>query len=114
VTSAAGEATWADFERVSLRAGTIRKVEPFPEARRPAYKLWIDLGPFGIKQPSAQLTVLYTPADLVDRQVVCAATRQRVAQRSGARTPARSRRAVLTRAFWKLGKSTTIRGVLTR
>jgi tRNA-binding protein len=70
--SAPPAATFADFERVGLRAGTIRAVEPFPEARKPAYKLWIDFGPFGTKQSSAQLTVLYTPADLVGRQVICA------------------------------------------
>jgi len=68
----AAAATWADFERVSLRAGTIRRVEPFAEARKPAYKLWIDFGAFGLKQSSAQLTVLYAPADLVGRQVICA------------------------------------------
>lgn len=68
----AGQATREDFERVGLRAGTIRRVEPFPEARRPAYKLWIDFGPFGIKSSSAQLTALYSPGALVGRQVVCA------------------------------------------
>ena len=65
-------ANWADFERIGLRAGTIRRVEPFPEARNPAYKLWVDFGSFGIKQSSAQLTALYTAEELLDRQVICA------------------------------------------
>jgi tRNA-binding protein len=65
-------ASWADFERVALRAGTIRQVEFFAQARTPAYKLWIDFGPYGVKQSSAQLTALYAPDTLMGRQVICA------------------------------------------
>lgn len=67
-----GTATLADFQRVGLRIGTILRVEPFPEARKPAFKVWIDFGPHGVKQSSAQLTALYSPADLIGRQVICA------------------------------------------
>ena len=72
MSAVAEPATWVDFERVGLRAGTIRRVEPFPEARNPAYQLWIDFGAFGVKQSSAQLTALYSPETLVGRQVICA------------------------------------------
>ena len=64
------EITWADFEKVELRAGTIVEVEDFPQARKPAYKLKIDFGEFGIRQSSAQLTVHYTREELVGRQVL--------------------------------------------
>jgi tRNA-binding protein len=61
---------WEEFERVDLRVGTIVRAEPFPEARKPAYKLWVDLGALGVKQSSAQLTVRYTPDDLIGTQVL--------------------------------------------
>ena len=65
------EITYADFERVDIRVGTIVAAEPYPEARKPAFKLRIDFGPvIGEKKTSAQITRHYTPEDLVARQVM--------------------------------------------
>ena len=63
--------TWDAFESVELRVGTILRVEEFPEARKPAYKVWVDFGPeLGEKKTSVQITRLYTPESLVGRQIV--------------------------------------------
>ncbi len=64
--------TWADFEKVELRVGTILSVADFPEAKKPSFKLKIDLGTeVGIKKSSAQITHLYTKEQLVGKQVLC-------------------------------------------
>lgn len=62
--------TWAEFEQVHLCAGTVVRVEPFPEARKPAWKLWVDFGPHGVRKTSAQVRALYEKDDLVGRQIV--------------------------------------------
>jgi tRNA-binding protein len=61
---------WSDFEKVELRVGTILEAYEFPEARRPAYKLKVDFGEFGIKISSAQITKHYKIADLPGKQIV--------------------------------------------
>ena len=61
---------WADFERVDMRVGVVVDAREFPEARRPAYQLWVDFGPLGVKRSSAQITARYAPAELIGRRVV--------------------------------------------
>jgi len=64
------EITYDDFEKVDIRVGRIKRAEAFPRARKPAYKLWIDFGEFGVKQSSAQITRLYGTDELAGRLVV--------------------------------------------
>jgi tRNA-binding protein len=62
--------TWAEFEKVDMRVGTVLEAEVYAEARNPSYKLLIDFGPMGTKRSSAQITVLYKPEDLIGTQVI--------------------------------------------
>ncbi len=63
--------TYEEFEQVNLRSGTIVKVETFPKARKPAFKIWADFGnEIGVLQTSAQVTVHYTPETLLGKQIV--------------------------------------------
>jgi|SRR5690606_38610942 len=62
---------WTQFTKVDMRVGTIIKVEPFPEAHKPAFKLTIDFGSeIGLKKSSAQITHRYTDKDLLHRQII--------------------------------------------
>jgi tRNA-binding protein len=62
--------SWNDFEKVELRVGTILEVIDFPEARKPAYKVKVNFGEYGIKWSSAQITKHYTKEELIGRQIV--------------------------------------------
>lgn len=61
---------WQDFEKVFLAAGTVLKAEVFSEAKRPAYKIEVDFGEFGVKKTSAQITDLYKPEELIGKQII--------------------------------------------
>jgi tRNA-binding protein len=65
------EITYGEFQKVEIRVGTVIRAEPYPEARKPAIKVWVDFGsPLGVKKSSAQLTRHYTPEGLIGRQVI--------------------------------------------
>jgi tRNA-binding protein len=66
-----GQASMAEFDGIDIRVGTVVDAQPFPEARKPAYKLWIDFGgAIGVKRSSAQVTVHYAADQLIGRQVL--------------------------------------------
>lgn len=70
VATAGNEISWADFEKVLIVVGTVTRVEAFPEARKPAWKVWADFGPYGERKTSAQIAALYSAEDLVGRQIL--------------------------------------------
>lgn len=71
MTGTTPQITWGDFARLDIRVGRIIRAEPFPEARNPSYRLWVDFGEgIGEKRSAAQITVHYRPEDLVGRQVL--------------------------------------------
>jgi tRNA-binding protein len=61
---------WNDFVKVEMRVGTVLQAEKFPDAKKPAYKLTVDFGEFGVKRSSAQITKLYSAEALIGRQVI--------------------------------------------
>ena len=62
--------SWGDFEKVDMRVGVVTDAQDFPQARRPAYRLWIDFGPLGVKRSSGQITDHYRVEELIGRRVV--------------------------------------------
>ena len=64
------EITWADFEKIDIRVGTVIQAESFPAARKPAYRIRVDFGEMGIKNSSAQVTDLYSLEELAGKQVI--------------------------------------------
>ena len=61
---------WKDFTKIEMRIGTVISAELFKEAKNPAYKINVDFGDFGIKKTSAQVTKLYSPEDIIGKQIV--------------------------------------------
>ena len=71
MSDAGGTIGFDDFLKLDIRVGAVVKAEPYPEARRPAYKVWVDFGAgIGVKKTSVQITELYTAEDLIGRQVM--------------------------------------------